>query len=1106
MRKWLFPLFVTALFLVPRPSYGQWQLIHQFNSQVLTVTFLNAVGTPDVGFVGLSNGENWRTIDRGASWVTIAKSPGTNEFLFIDPLHGWMGPYAGYTSDGGVSWQQGTGIANAIYFNSSNNRLFACGYIQLSFSTDLGLTWQAIDLGINGFSGLCFWDSLHAIVAGYKDDDESVYSTSDGGSTWTNTGSKYECWTPFAVPNSSIGYISYDGSDLIARTSDYGKTWEQYIPRIYAFSSTGTIRGDSCRLYCQTDKGILRSFDGSHSWQNLGGPANKEDTRFCVVGNTIYAGSVDGGLWKYTDNDAPPLSLSGPAQEGKLAASVCDSDRVAIHFANISSCGVVRFESAAWKTHSSPVTLQYVPKLRAFDFGQGDSVVLTLPSGQTGSWTEDLILTFSYNGVKQQRTVSIKSLRAADPKTTLSTTALDFDTVGLCSSALRSFTLRNPGCQPVQVDLGPFPAGYTLDSDSTLDSGSALHLQPGDSVTLHLRYRPVAIGSQTESLPITVHPTTGAAYGWTMILQGVGAAGSSSIALINDTIERWGCGINTDTIYLQNLGCDSLRLDSIRSLPVVFQSNEFAQMSESARTLQGGQVLAIPITVFPASTDRRVALEVYGTRTGAAGFTEQFDTTLHLQIEIDPTKASLVAVEQAISFDTISPCARRTIALHLFNRSCDTIEVDLRQRLDIFNSRNLLFLRENAEDSVLISFIPQGVGVFDDTLEIFVPDFGKGDSVLKIPLHGVATPETSTLAISSQKNLNDTAAFLYHFDDQFAGCTSDSIDFMLQNIGCDKIQIDSIRSSSDQFSAFVLNTNSASQAAINAGDSILLRTKFFAMRTGPDHTTITVFYHDRYLISKAFTYAVSATTHPLPEIKLHIASNLRAAPDTTLEIPVYLVGLLDSTTSGSLTLHHLSLHVLLNTDLLSPDTVLPARNADGSNSIPITVSSIHLNQGAIDVELELPIGLTITDSVEICRLQVHTFVSDSTTTSLTAAASINNSTGLCFDHLQSNTSLFTLEESCSDSEITSAMQGHLLMNKGVYPNPADHSITILLDIPAHEVVPYTIMNVLGQRCRDGFFYTNESSLSLDGLANGKYTIIMNTSWGQVASTIMVQHN
>ena len=135
----LVTLIIYSSLFFSSAGFGQWRLLKTFplpdsvrgpnNDAIITsICFLNLLGPPRIGFVGLSTtapldttdhegGEVWKTIDGGRTWRQVGPisersffGRGVYDFAFKDSLTGWLAasnPDGGClkTTDGGNTWQ-----------------------------------------------------------------------------------------------------------------------------------------------------------------------------------------------------------------------------------------------------------------------------------------------------------------------------------------------------------------------------------------------------------------------------------------------------------------------------------------------------------------------------------------------------------------------------------------------------------------------------------------------------------------------------------------------------------------------------------------------------------------------------------------------------------------------------------------------------------------------------------------------------------------------------------------------------------------------------------------------------------------------------------------
>jgi photosystem II stability/assembly factor-like uncharacterized protein len=148
-----------------------------------------------VSIVATTNGSTWSAQSTDATGYTYGMD-------FVDSTHGWImtGCFASMdgivlaTTDGGATWgKQSLGVFtkpfDVQFLDRSEGWVLGYESDRLFHTTDGGETWQGWKSG--GLRCIHFTDSLHGFAAGlrFNDDftikDSGIYSTSDGGHTWT---------------------------------------------------------------------------------------------------------------------------------------------------------------------------------------------------------------------------------------------------------------------------------------------------------------------------------------------------------------------------------------------------------------------------------------------------------------------------------------------------------------------------------------------------------------------------------------------------------------------------------------------------------------------------------------------------------------------------------------------------------------------------------------------------------------------------------------------------------------------------------------------------------------------------------------------------------
>jgi hypothetical protein len=222
---------------------------------------------------------------------------------------------------------------------------------------------------------------------------------------------------------------------------------------------------------------------------------------------------------------------------------------------------------------------------------------------------------------------------AASPQLTVSATTLNFGSVALNSPTTKSATLTSSGTSAVTVNSASITgAGFSIVAGSF-----PVTLNPNQSVTLQLQFKPTTTGSLAGKLTINSNSTTGGTA--VVSLMGTGtAAGKSQLTLSAATLSFGNVAVNSSAVK-------SVTLMSSGTSAVTVNS---ASISGAGFTTLGG---SFPLTLNPAQTAT-------------------------LQIQFKPTAAGAVAGQLAISSNSSSG-STALVALSGTGTSVSTHSVDL---------------------------------------------------------------------------------------------------------------------------------------------------------------------------------------------------------------------------------------------------------------------------------------------------------------------------------------------------------------------------------------------------------------------------------------------
>lgn len=219
----------------------------------------------DIGYISGFEGTILKTTDGGLSWLSL--NTGTTNDLysvnFIDELQGYSGYQVGdssyilKTTDGGINWSSkvigySIGKLNTVKFINADTGYVGGGHsISIFFiykTTDGGNTWtqsnvsnlrplevipdeqQWIYYG-GGINSIYFKDqNIGYAVSGWGGWDRGIFTTTDGGTTWSRKYYESEADGILSVYGNSQGKAWAVGRDgVIFTTEDDGNSWAQLL-------------------------------------------------------------------------------------------------------------------------------------------------------------------------------------------------------------------------------------------------------------------------------------------------------------------------------------------------------------------------------------------------------------------------------------------------------------------------------------------------------------------------------------------------------------------------------------------------------------------------------------------------------------------------------------------------------------------------------------------------------------------------------------------------------------------------------------------------------------------------------------------------------------
>ena len=709
-----------------------WKLIHQFGKPIGCGYFFDK----DHGLIGsgvrIGNTPNspvsiYKTVDGGTTWITctipLTIDGAVTSISMIDSLTGYASIFSDYDYDAGRTFGK-SGIWK---------------------TTDGGDTWtDSLQLdhlvtsvyAQNGLLLFTKWDIYYTNVWTYGlryyvpplDTFGGAYSFDDG-KTWTTN---FRRGNGVAFSDSLNGVVTEMNSDLVAEnfwsTMDAGRSWQQTSGQfeswsVYAVPGKRTYFCANESQYDIPHTTINWSSDGGRTWgqrayfpymQFTGTIAGKGSTLYFQTDTTYYpdANSFFRGLYRSDDLGMTWHWISGPSnsRDTRFVVTGCSGEVV---YAFDPFGGV-------WKT---------------VDGGDG-----TMPGGNP-----------------------------ADASFMLSADTIRW-TPNPCGDTL-SFSAFSTSCVPV-----------TVDSVSIVQATEFLHfaqdtslpqtLSLNDSARVRLFYAPTH-GGQSKSL-VRVYGHAGRRIITRDITIITSNALRSGIILSKDScvLAVDGCGAVADTIYLANLGCSGLVLDS-----VIMADGEVSITNPLPDSISDNIRYPLEIIFAPDSA----GLHTIPAYVFAHAGRWRYDTVISISAQSTRVPLAFRLDSTMLVFST-SYCKPQSLILPFGTTSCDSVEIDS----IVFSNSSFSIagispaLAPRSTDSLTITFLPDSIGPTSGTAHIYGhSSIWPFDTVILLTASNDALRQTLTL---SPPSLTLAASACNPLRDSLS----------ISNQGCDLLYLDSI--------------------------------------------------------------------------------------------------------------------------------------------------------------------------------------------------------------------------------------------------------------------------------------------------------------------------
>jgi len=1084
---------ILSVFMLAPPAHGQWSFVNNFSttSNINCVYFLDAVGVPTTGFVGVG-GEVYRTVNGATTWtkvLTFANGWPTG-FAFKNASIGWCcvnglqnTPAIYKTINGGLTWTplSPLGIASDVRYNAAKGWLFLSTHqsnAQSLVSADDGATWGPINSSVDE-NGFAFCDSLHGLLTAHA---FSFFTTNDGGLLWKILGFGFHSWSPAAIPGTTTFVGAEDLTSKIHASTDAGLTWFNAgtIPGIL----TGCVQTGPCNVYVQSSTGIYNSSDLS-TWALLpGSPRNQgADTRFFVGTNMIYAGDGSGNLYSRSalGGGWPTLTVSPHSFSFSLAAG-CGPKHDTATFINhmclpltILSASVI--DSNIWSFNpNQPLPLTLSP-------GDTARIAITARDDSAGTFHDQLRLWLkTLYGTTD--TVIVLNLDAA-PMSPPTLRATSISLPNRCTAADTVFSIRNNNCDTIQI-----ASLSMLDTDlfNLLPISLPMSIATDSQVVIPISAFPKHKGTFADTVKIILK-ANGFTLDTTLVLHGT--VGSSAIAahLSSDSIRFdtvFECNTKLDTIYLRNNSCDSFQITqaSIGGKPFVLVDTLVNKWIAS------GDSVPIIIALYGSSKQGDYSDEI-GLILNNGG--SQKSVLIPMTGSVRATPMKVFVSTDVITVDSISACSVFDTAILITAQTgCDSISIT-----------SVTYSGTGAVNITASPAFPRVLHTSDtEKFNISYSPSGTGAVGGIIHIKGIGIDTTITLHISIRDDAQPVLLSMSRTSFSARPCDLDSATITVSNSGCVPVTLNSLSfcSAPSHFSIATF------KLPLTIPADSTLSTKIYFSGDGsiisPIRDTIVTLDATGHNDS----VAVAGTIIPIDTVRVGIALN---AGSTVTPIaggmtsPLLFFNDAVSASSGLQSMHCI---VKFNGNVLTE-----VGSASGLSGWNVQETS---SLGVIDMICTRSNGSIITSGQPIASVQFQTSLSDSVSTPI----ALTNVTFSPSDPTYEQCTLASavapasieiqLAPQCGDSNLVRALrQEPLLTSVSVFPQESDLLVTFRSQVASG--VTIALRDVLGRIHYENVYPAvpgmNTLTLSTSNLEEGIYFVEIGDRTERIIKQVAILH-
>jgi hypothetical protein len=340
---------------------------------------------------------------------------------------------------------------------------------------------------------------------------------------------------------------------------------------------------------------------------------------------------------------------------------------------------------------------------------------------------------------------------AVNPQLSESASTLSFGSVTVNSSATQSLTLTSSGTSPVTVNSASISGAAFSLVGATLPAT----LNPGQSISLQVQFKPAATGSATGNLTISSNSTTGGTA--VVSLSGTGtAAANPKLTLSATTLSFGSVAVNSSTTQ-------SLSLTSSGTSPVTVNSASISGAAFSIvgatlpATLNSGQSITLQVQFKPTATGLAT-----GNLTISSNSTTGGTAVVSLSGTGTTANSQLTLSATTLSFGSVAINSSTTQSLTLTSSGTSPVTVNSASisgsGFTIVGGSFPITLNPNQSATVQVQFKPTAAGSVTGNLTISSNSTNGSTAVVSLSGTGTATPHEVDLSWAAPGSSPDPVA------------------------------------------------------------------------------------------------------------------------------------------------------------------------------------------------------------------------------------------------------------------------------------------------------------------------------------------------------------